>query len=184
MSVRVLIKTVPIGKKVKTYQNLIFNSPIVLYCVNNSWFYDIMSEAKRTTEGNKLDVKYLDSPDKSEYDKAEYRWDWGGDSGKKAISMEICVRHIINCDDNLLRGMLQCTFYLKKKLNIFIWFSIISNFIVICLLFKFRVIRLQNGLTALLISDLEKAYYDDMSYNDYEEGSSSAKRVKKDVRKV
>jgi len=32
-----------------------------------------MSEAERTTEGNKPDVEYLDSPDKPEYDKAEYR---------------------------------------------------------------------------------------------------------------
>ena len=33
---------------------------------------DIMSEAERTIE-SKPDVEYLDSPDKSEYDKAEYR---------------------------------------------------------------------------------------------------------------
>ncbi|XP_018052331.1 PREDICTED: nardilysin-like [Atta colombica] len=77
-----------------------------------------MSEAERTTEG-KPDVEYLDSPDKSEYDKAEY-----------------------------------------------------------------RVIRLQNGLTALLISDLGGAHYDDMSCKDYEEGSSSTKRVKRDVWKA
>ncbi|KAG5318470.1 NRDC protein, partial [Acromyrmex heyeri] len=78
-----------------------------------------MSEEEHTTEGNKPDVEYLDSPDKSEYDKAEY-----------------------------------------------------------------RVIKLQNGLTALLISDLEGAYYDGMSYKNYGKDSSSAKRVEKDVWKA
>ncbi|KAG5319392.1 NRDC protein, partial [Pseudoatta argentina] len=78
-----------------------------------------MSEGEHTTEGNKPDVEYVDSPDKSEYDKAEY-----------------------------------------------------------------RVIKLQNGLTALLISDLEGAYYDGMSYKNYGKDSSSAKRVEKDVWKA
>ena len=46
--------------------------------------------------------------------------------------------------------------------------------------FKFRVVRLQNGLTALLISGLEGANYDDMNYNDREKSSSS----KRDISKV
>ena len=48
--------------------------------------------------------------------------------------------------------------------------------------FKFRVVRLPNGLTALLISDLEGA--NNTNYKDYEATCSSAKQVKKDVRKV
>jgi len=62
---------------------------------------------------------------------------------------------------------------------------ILSNFLFHYYLFlKFRVIRLQNGLTALLISDLGGAHYYDMSCKDYEEGSSPTKRIKRDVWKV
>ncbi|KYN27508.1 Nardilysin [Trachymyrmex cornetzi] len=49
---------------------------------------------------------------------------------------------------------------------------------------EYRVVRLTNGLTALLISDLEGANNDDMNYKDYEAGCSSAKRVKRDVWKA
>jgi len=60
-----------------------------------------------------------------------------------------------------------------------------SNFaLLIVLSFKFRVVRLRNGLTALLISDLEEENNDDMKYKNYEEGYSSANRVKRDVWKV
>ncbi|KYM76122.1 Nardilysin [Atta colombica] len=48
----------------------------------------------------------------------------------------------------------------------------------------YRVVKLQNGLTALLISGLEKANYDDTSYKDYEEGSSTVKRLNTDVWKA
>lgn len=50
--------------------------------------------------------------------------------------------------------------------------------------FKFRVVKLQNGLTVLLISGLEKLNYEDMSYKDYEEGSSTVKQLNSDIRKV
>jgi len=53
--------------------------------------------------------------------------------------------------------------------------------LLIVLSFKFRVIRLRNGLTILLISDLEEANNDNMKYKDYEENCSSANRIKKDV---
>jgi len=52
----------------------------------------------------------------------------------------------------------------------------------IVLSFKFRVIRLPNGLTALLISDLEEA--NNTNYKDYGASCSSVKQVKKDVKKV
>lgn len=40
--------------------------------ISGSLHGDIMSEEEHTIEGNKPDVEYLDSPDKSENDKAEY----------------------------------------------------------------------------------------------------------------
>ncbi|XP_011051509.1 PREDICTED: nardilysin-like [Acromyrmex echinatior] len=78
-----------------------------------------MSKGEITTKGYNYNITKLDSPTKSEYDKAEY-----------------------------------------------------------------RVVRLRNGLTALLISNLEEANNDDMKYKDCEEGCSSAKRVKRDVWKA
>ncbi|KAG5329001.1 NRDC protein, partial [Acromyrmex heyeri] len=47
----------------------------------------------------------------------------------------------------------------------------------------FLVVRLQNGLTALLISGLEGANYGNMNYKDHEE-SSPSKRVKRDISKA
>ncbi|KYQ60244.1 Nardilysin [Trachymyrmex zeteki] len=80
-----------------------------------------MSEVKRTTEGNKFLVEYLDSP--------------------ADVSTE----------------------YYKNV---------------------HRVVKLQNGLTVLLISGLEKLNYEDMSYKDYEEGSSTVKQLNSDIRKA
>ncbi|KYN45436.1 Nardilysin [Trachymyrmex septentrionalis] len=48
---------------------------------------------------------------------------------------------------------------------------------------EYRVVRLQNGLTALLISKLDGANYDDINYEDREEGNSS-ERVKGDISKA
>ena len=75
--------------------------------------------------------------------------------------------------------------YLITKKNYV--FYILRNFFILLLFVlssKFRVVKLQNGLTALLISGLEKANYDDTSYKDYEEGSSTVKRLNTDVWKV
>ena len=49
--------------------------------------------------------------------------------------------------------------------------------------FKLRVVRLQNGLTALLISGLKRENYGNMNYKDHEEAGPS-KRVKRDISKV
>ncbi|KAG5331103.1 NRDC protein, partial [Acromyrmex heyeri] len=48
---------------------------------------------------------------------------------------------------------------------------------------EYRVIRLQNGLTALLISGLEGTNFDDMNYKDHDE-FSPAKRFKRDISKA
>ena len=74
-------------------------------------------------------------------------------------------------------------YFLQRRIKIL--YMILSNFsLLIVLSFKFRVVRLRNGLTALLISNLEEANNDDMKYKDCKEGCSSAKRVKRDVWKV
>ncbi|XP_011066929.1 PREDICTED: nardilysin-like, partial [Acromyrmex echinatior] len=48
---------------------------------------------------------------------------------------------------------------------------------------EYRVVRLQNGLTALLISGLQGANYGNMNYKDHEEAGPS-KPVKRDVSKA
>lgn len=54
-----------------------------------------------------------------------------------------------------------------------------QHFIIFVLFLKFRVIRLQNGLTALLISENKNEDEDDSDTNN-EDDDPSIKRIKKD----